>query len=195
MLEVDKIIDLGTACGALTEIRARWQKFPCSRMQGTRRLGPRERAGLETLASPKAGIWTTSLYFPCGSGIRAQRRVRDRLHPPPPSLRVRRLPARTPAPPEKSPRFRGVLADRLCTTEPETEGSEHNWRRHPRLSLLPSWAVRFRPRFALAGFGQKRAVPRVRILACQAGESDSLAIRLSEEQSTHRAEARQQPRS
>ncbi len=76
------------------------------------------------------------------------------------------------------------MADRLCTTEPETEGSEHNWRRHPRLSLLPSWAVRFRSRFALAGFGQKRAVPRVRILACQAGESDSLAIRLSEEQSS-----------
>jgi hypothetical protein len=30
-------------------IPARWQKFPCSRTQGIRRLGPRERAGLETI--------------------------------------------------------------------------------------------------------------------------------------------------
>ncbi len=51
-----------------------------------------------------------SLYFPCRSGKRQQRRVRSRLHPPPFSLRVRRRPARTPAQPEKSPRFRGVLA-------------------------------------------------------------------------------------
>ncbi len=113
-----------------------------------------------------------------------KRRVRERLPPPPPSLLLRRLSIHIQSSTEKIPRFRGVVADRLCTTEPETEGSEHNWRRHPRLSLLPSWAVRFRSRFALAGFGQKRAVPRVRILACQAGESDSLAIRLSEEQSS-----------
>ena len=32
---------------------------------------------------PEAGIWAISLYLPCGSGFSAQRRVRDRLHPPP----------------------------------------------------------------------------------------------------------------
>ncbi len=29
-------------------------------------------AGSETLASPEAGIWTTSLHFPCRSGIRSR---------------------------------------------------------------------------------------------------------------------------
>lgn len=51
-----------------------------------------------------------SLYFPSRSGIRPQRRVRDRLGAPPPSLPLQRLPARTRARPEKFPRFRGVLA-------------------------------------------------------------------------------------
>jgi hypothetical protein len=41
-----------------------------------RRQGPRQ----------KAGIGAVSLYFPGGSGIQAQRRVRTRLHPPPPEL-------------------------------------------------------------------------------------------------------------
>ena len=50
MLEGGKIVALGPACGALAGIRARWQKFPCSRTQGKRRLEPRERAGFETLA-------------------------------------------------------------------------------------------------------------------------------------------------
>ncbi len=106
---------------------------------------------------------------------RTERRVlRVRIPPSPPSsLLLRRLSIHIQSSTEKIPRFRGVVADRLCTTEPETEGSEHNWRRHPRLSLLPSWAVRFRSRFALAGFGQKRAVPRVRILACQSGRIGS----------------------
>ncbi len=54
-------------------------EIPCSRTQGKRRLGPRERAGWETLASPEAGIRAISLYFPCRSGISARRRVRDRL--------------------------------------------------------------------------------------------------------------------
>ena len=70
-------------------------------------------AGSETLASPEAGIWTTSLHFPCRSGISVQRRVRDRLRPPPLSLLLQRLPARTRVQPEKSPRFRGVLAVKL----------------------------------------------------------------------------------
>ncbi len=50
-------------------------------------------AGSETLASPEAGIWTTSLHFPCRSGISVQRRVRYRLPPPPFSLPLRRFPA------------------------------------------------------------------------------------------------------
>ncbi len=54
-----------------------------------------------------------SLYFPCRSGKRQQRRVRSRLPPPPSSLPLQRLPTRTRAQPEKSPRFRGVLAARL----------------------------------------------------------------------------------
>ena len=54
---------------------------------------------------------------------------------------------------QKIPRFRGVLADRLRATEPETEGSGHSGRCHPRFSLLPSWAVRIRFLFALAKQG------------------------------------------
>ncbi len=64
MLEAGKIVALGPACGALAGIRARWQKFPCSRTQGKRRLEPREPAEFETLASPEARIWKISLYFP-----------------------------------------------------------------------------------------------------------------------------------
>jgi len=40
-------------------------------------------AGSEALALPEAGIWTTSLHFPCRSGISVQRRVGDRLRRPP----------------------------------------------------------------------------------------------------------------
>jgi len=41
-----------------------------------------------------------SLYFPCGSGNPAERRVRERLHPPPSSPRLRRPCARTASDPE-----------------------------------------------------------------------------------------------
>jgi hypothetical protein len=61
-------------------------------------------------SKPRRG--RSSLYFPDRSGISGRRRVRDRLRPPPFSPRVRRLPARSRAQPEKSPRFRGVLAPR-----------------------------------------------------------------------------------
>jgi hypothetical protein len=50
----------------------------------------------------------------------------------------------------KNPRFRGVLGVRLCSREPETEGSGLNSSRGPRLSLLPCSAVPFRARFARA---------------------------------------------
>jgi hypothetical protein len=57
------------------------------------------------------GEATDGRALPVGEeGVRPQRRVRTRLHPPPSSLLLRRLPARTAARPEKSPRFRGVLA-------------------------------------------------------------------------------------
>ena len=85
-----------------------------------------------------------SLYFPCRSGKRQQRRVRSRLAPPPSSPLLQRLPARTPAQPEKSPRFRGVLAPRPRISEPETAGSGPGRRRGPCLSLLRRWAARFR---------------------------------------------------
>ena len=38
----------------------------------------------------------------------------------------------------KNPRFRGVLGDGLCASEPETAGSRHDERCHPPFSLLPS---------------------------------------------------------
>ena len=57
-----------------------------------------------------ARIRAISLYFPVDQGIGAQRRVRAGLPAPPTSLLWQRLPARTRVQPEKSPRFRGVLA-------------------------------------------------------------------------------------
>ena len=61
-----------------------------------------------------------SLYFLADQGIGAQRRVRAGLPSPPTSLLLQRLPARTRAQPEKSPRFRGVLAERLRASQAET---------------------------------------------------------------------------
>ena len=57
----------------------------------------------------------TSLYFPCRSGISAERRVRHRLAPPPFSLRAQRLPARGPGEPEKSPGGLLMQAARLLS--------------------------------------------------------------------------------
>ena len=51
-----------------------------------------------------------SLYFPSLTGIRPQRRVRPRLSPPPPRLRLQRLSPTIQVPFEKFARFRGVLA-------------------------------------------------------------------------------------
>ena len=69
--------------------------------------GPRK--ATKSRKQPRRGL-LISVYFPSKSGIFAQRRVRYRLHAPPFSLPLRRFPARTRAQPEKSPRFRGVLA-------------------------------------------------------------------------------------
>ncbi len=68
------------------------------------------RGNFGSVSSRRARYRRKSLYFPCRSGIWPQRRVRYRLVPPPLSLLLQRLPARTRAQPEKSPRFRGVLA-------------------------------------------------------------------------------------
>ncbi len=75
---------------------------------------------------------------------------------PPLSLPLQRLPARTRAQPEKSPRFRGVLAvkpSRIRTGDCEFRAQKS---RGPRLSLLPSWAVRIRSRFAPQGILEVR---------------------------------------
>ncbi len=96
-------------------------------------------AGSETLASPEAGIWTTSLHFPCRSGISVQRRVRDRLRPPPSSLRFQRLV-------DPSAKRRGSSRDSAGfwrsgsrVSEPETAGSEPQRRYSPRFLC---WQVR-----------------------------------------------------
>ena len=48
---------------------------------------------------------------PTDETLVTQRRVRSRLPPPPPSLRLQRLCGRTPRPTQKLPRFRGVLGE------------------------------------------------------------------------------------
>ncbi len=88
-------------------------------------------AGSETLASPEAGIWTTSLHFPSRSGIFVQRRVRYRLVPPPFSLLLQRFSARTRAQPEKSPRIRGVLADQPSRNRTGDGGFGASKAQHP----------------------------------------------------------------
>ncbi len=63
------------------------RNFPVSEFRETRRVGPREGAGLENLAPPGSRFRANSLHFPCRSGISAQRRVRTRLPAPPTSPR------------------------------------------------------------------------------------------------------------
>lgn len=58
----------------------------------------------------EAGLQINSLYFPRRSGISVRRRVRTILPAPPFSLVLQRLRARIRIQPEKTPRFRGVLA-------------------------------------------------------------------------------------
>ncbi len=83
-----------------------------------------------------------SLYFPCGSGKRLQRRVRPGLPPPPPSLRLQRLPAYIQRWPEKSTRFRGVWGGGLREPQAETAGWGDRWRHSQRFSLRSIEAVR-----------------------------------------------------
>ncbi len=90
----------------------------------------------------------TSLYFPSGSGIRTQRRVRTRLPAPP----IRTADAETscrhsgsvseiPAIPRGLGRWASAYPNRRLWV-PRPIGP------HQRLSLSPSWAVRIRSRFA-----------------------------------------------
>ena len=72
-----------------------------------------------------------SLYFPCGSGNPAERRVRERLHPPPSWLRI--LEASRPGR-ERSWKlawFRGVLGAGLGDTQAETARNRARPRRFP----------------------------------------------------------------
>ncbi len=57
----------------------------------------------------------------------------------------------------KNTRFRGVLGDRVRASGPETADSDRKGRHWPGLSLWPTWTVRFRSRFAHAGFGDKES--------------------------------------
>jgi hypothetical protein len=63
---------------------------------------------------------------------------------------MQRLPACIEDWPEKIPRFRGPWPFRPGASEPETAGSGAKVSCSSRLSLLPSWAVRFRSRIASA---------------------------------------------
>ncbi len=60
----------------------------------------------------------------------------------------------------KTPWFRGVLGEGLGEPEPETAGSGLGRRRSRCLSLLPSWAVRIRSRFAPAKGGAQQIFQR-----------------------------------
>ncbi len=47
------------------------RNFPVTEFRETRRVGPRDGAGLENLAPPGSQFRANSLYFPCRSGISA----------------------------------------------------------------------------------------------------------------------------
>ncbi len=71
------------------------RNFPVPEFREIRRVGPRGGAGRENLAHPEAGFGGVPCIFPADQGFRQKRRVRDRLHAPPFSLRLRRLRARS----------------------------------------------------------------------------------------------------
>jgi hypothetical protein len=101
-------------------------------------------AGSATQASAGSRDLEISLYFPCRSGISARRRVCDRLRPPPSSLWLRRLSARTPASPEKARDSAGSWRSGPRVSEPETATSAPERGRRPRSSLLAVRPVRIR---------------------------------------------------
>jgi len=96
--------------GACKDFPARRDELPAPAHRELAATAVKRRRNFGSVSSRRVRYRRDSLYFPCRSGIWPQRRVRYRLVPPPFSLRVQRLPARTGAQPEKSPRFRGVLA-------------------------------------------------------------------------------------
>jgi len=51
----------------------RRQKFPVSEFRETRRVGPRDWAGLENLVPPGSQVRVSFLHFPCRSGTSASR--------------------------------------------------------------------------------------------------------------------------
>ncbi len=99
------------------------RNFPVPEFREIRRVGPRGGVGRENLAHPEAGFGGVPCIFPADQGFRQKRRVRDRLHAPPLSLLLQRLPARTRAQPEKSPRFRGSWPSSPRVSEPESASS------------------------------------------------------------------------
>jgi hypothetical protein len=138
----------------------RASKFP---VPGRREFFANPAVGLENLgpsSARRARFPRNSLHFPCISGNWPRRRVRPGLPPPPFSLRPRRLPACSEGSAEKGPRFRGAWRFRSGATEPETADSGLGRRRSRCLSLLPSWAVRFRFRFASAKGGAQQIYQR-----------------------------------
>jgi hypothetical protein len=90
------------------------------------------------------------------SGIATERRVRDRLHPPPSSLRVQRLPERFPAPPGKSRDFAGSWRSSQIGSEPETAVLGREVGRGLYFSLSVTQAVRIRSSFGAASSNSPR---------------------------------------
>ena len=86
--------------------------------------------------------------FPVDQGFGLQRRVRSRLPAPPFSLRVAETSRAHPGSPRNSRDSAGFWPLNSGASEPETAGSGPKISCSPRFSLLPSWAVRIRSRFA-----------------------------------------------
>ena len=134
----------------------RASKFP---VPGRREFFANPAVGLENLgpsSARRARFPRNSLHFPCISGNWPRRRVRPGLVPPPFSLRLRGSVGRGAFWPPKTPWCRGVLGEGPGEAEPETAGFGPGRRRSPCLSLLPSWPVRIRSRFAPAKGGAQQ---------------------------------------
>jgi hypothetical protein len=90
----------------------------------------------------------------------------------------RRLPVCIEGSAENFPRFRGPWPFRVGGSEPETVGSGLGRRLGPCFSLLPSWAVRFRFRFASAKGGAQQIYQRPdgsRTVHDRAAQNESVA--------------------
>ncbi len=123
-----------------------FESLPLRQAMRQRMRAAKRRDGARFDFSGEVAEWLKALAWKAGIPERVSR---VRIPPsPPPSLLLQRLRARIREQPEKFPRFRGVLAVESRASEPETVGSGPKTRRGPRFSLLPSWAVRIRFRFA-----------------------------------------------